>query len=34
MKFLIDDPSETYAAVLEALGDEDPDQYLEYLDVQ
>jgi hypothetical protein len=27
-----DDPTETYAAVLEALGDDDPDQYLEYLD--
>jgi hypothetical protein len=27
-----DDPSETYAAVIEALGDENPDQYLEYLD--
>lgn len=29
---VFDDPSETYAAVLEALGDENPDQYLEYLD--
>ena len=27
-----DDPADTYAAVVEALGDENPDQYLEYLD--
>ena len=27
-----DDPTDTYPAVLEALADEDPDQYLEYLD--
>ncbi len=26
------DPRETYPAVVGALGDEDPDQYLEYLD--
>lgn len=29
---LLDDPSETYPAVIEALDDENPDQYLEYLD--
>lgn len=29
---LLDDPSQTYAAVIEALDDKDPDQYLEYLD--
>jgi hypothetical protein len=26
-----DDPTPTYPAILEALADEDPDQYLEYL---
>ncbi|MEX0725133.1 MAG: hypothetical protein WEB58_19695 [Planctomycetaceae bacterium] len=26
------DPSDTYPAVIAALADEDPDQYLEYLD--
>jgi len=29
---LLDDPAETYAAVLEALDEENPEQYLEYLD--